>query len=219
MSHTSGRANFGGGGPDDAFWIYQDDDGGQHVCATSAASFLRAVAGVLDGSISASAWTERLLASLRGRYGAMAAADGAWREVAERLAAQPPRVTRLDIVCAAYLAYYAPNGLRFDALSLPAETILPAIDAAVDGPPSELACFVARRDLDPSISATDRAVAVAESTLGLRLRPGEERPRYAEPGPGGPSGPSDRLVLVGVAAAMAFGLWTFLRVPTKTRRR
>lgn len=210
MGYESGQSNFAGGGPDDAFWIYTRDDGSQNVCATSALQVLHDVNAALG--LSESAWDTALITALRRQAYTLAAqsdADPAWNAVAARLGAQPPQATRLDVLFALWLAYYEPHGLRFDALSLPASTTLPAIDTPVAGLLSPIACFDPHRDPNPANSAADRSVAVSQSTNGIRLHPGESLPTY-DNGPHGYVGPSNNALVIGGALVVGVGLYLWV---------
>lgn len=217
MSYESGQSNFAGGGPDDAFWIYERDGGGRNVCATSAAQVAADVRGVLAMG-AAGVWDAEVLRGLRAAARALADGDSSWTPIADRLAAQGASPTRLDVLFALYLAYYRPHGLRFDALSLPVATTLPALGAYVDGDiAAGVACFDPVRDPNPALSARDRAEAVEQSTYGVRLHAGETPPTY-ESGLRGYVGPSNTAVVVGVALAGAAAIYLWVTSKEYKRR-
>jgi len=211
MGYANGQSNFAGGGADDAYWIYQRAAGVQNVCSTSAADVVSAARSALGMSASPQSWSSSMIVALRAQAAALANEDAAWQPVASRLAAQGPQITRLDVLFAIYLAYYRPNGLRFDALLLPVGATLPAVDAEISGAPVGVACFDPATDPDPSLSLGDRHAVVAASVYGIRLHAGESPPAPVRGGlTGGYAGPSDKFVLIalGAAALGAYYVWT-----------
>lgn len=222
MSYASGRSNFATSEPDGAFWVYQRDDGSRHVCATNAAGLLAATAAALG--VDSGAWTADTLTALRGQVTALADADPSWNDVAARLVGLGSAVSRLDLIVAIYLAYYRPNGLRFDAISLPADVTAPVLGQSPGGTPQPLACFVPGRDVDPASGSQDvsfRADVAERSSYGVRLQPGEAAPRYETTGRTGYVGPSNTALLVGIgiAGAAAIYLWTTSREYKRGSRR
>jgi hypothetical protein len=212
VSYASGRADFAGTDADGAFWFVARPDGSTHVCQASAAQVAHDVRAALGLDPTLLRWD---VPALRARVARLAAEEPAWRPIAARLGGLGPAASRLDVLAGLWLAYYQPHGLRFDALSLPATTATPP-DAPLDGVLDGVACYDPRRDPDPALSAYDRADAARESTYGIRVRSGETPPSVAPSLFGGYAGPSDTVVLVGLALAAGAALWLWSTAPKPT---
>lgn len=170
-----------------AWWIYTRSPDVVHLCAASPRAVLERVQQVL-GRPRGNAWTmgdlealrERALQRHREQPGQF------WDLLAQYIRAEPRGAQRVvsenALRFALWLAYYAPAGLRFDALELPPSTELPVLDQPVPNVGGELLCWIPGTQTPPELlSPSQQLDAVRASTAGVRLAPGEDAPRPAPP--------------------------------------
>lgn len=212
MGYSTGRASFASDLQDDAFWLYTRDDGVVNACSTNAAGLALAVRAAL-GLAQLPAWDSSLVAALRARAAELAVNVPAWTDVRDRLATGTG-VSRLAVLFAIYLAYYEPNGMRFDAIALPDSADMPTLGASIGGEPQAVACWNPTREPDPSRADADRDGVATQSVYGIRLHPGDAAPvRHDNGSPY--AGPSDTAVMLGVGLAIAFAVWLFTTAPER----
>lgn len=194
-----------------AWWTYTRDDGTVNVCASTGAAVVRRARSAL-GLPAVPVWDGELQAALAARAGVLDASQpgAGWGALRAALAGQTavdPTALRLAL----WLGYYAPQGLRLDAVGLAPGAALPAWGARLpEGPGGDtFVCWDPSRDPDPA-AEPDFAGAVAASAAGLRLHPGESLPTSSVAplaGPGGLSGGA-LLALAGAAVvAVVLAAW------------
>ncbi|MEO8069942.1 MAG: hypothetical protein ABI652_00955 [Acidobacteriota bacterium] len=190
----------------------------RNVCATQGAGLLRQVQESLHLAPSPS-WTVEMQQALIDRAVELSATQPGWDGVISRLrsdlaSAVPGTVVGpLSHQFAIYVAYYAPNNRRFDAISLPANVTLlrwnvpPASDGGLNG--GAVVCVDPDRD-SPFLNVTE--ATVSESATGIRVGPDRPvppdqvtRPNAAVIG----GGAFAAIVVVGVV-----GWWWFTRPRT-----
>lgn len=208
MGYASGQASFASADPDGAFWLYTRDDRTVNACSTSAASLILAVRAAL-GLAPLAAWDSTVLAALRTWVADQASVVPAWVPVRDQLARSGDVVSRLAVLLAIYLAYYAPSGMRFDAIAVPDSAEMPRLGAPIGGDVQPVVCWDPSRDPDPSRADVDRGAAVAQTQAGVRIHPGESLPTHGGPTGSPFAGPSDTGVMIGIALAIGLAILLF----------
>lgn len=208
MGYASGHASFASDEPDGAFWLYTRDDRVVNACSTSALSVVLDARAAL-GLAPLAAWDTALLGAMRSRAIELSGPTMAWARLADALAREGDRVSRLAVVLAIYFAYYEPNGMRLDAIALPDAADLPRLGATIGGEPEPIVCWDPARDPDPSRADADRGAAVAETQFGVRVHAGESPPAHGGPLGSPYRGPSDAGVWIGIAVAAAVAFILF----------
>jgi len=169
------ESNFQIGSPLSAYWQYVEGNF-SNTCFTQGASFLRqlrAMVGLPPG-----AWDDALQAQLIGFVNSQ---GSGWQTVLTAL--QQDASVRvpgsLSLQTGIFLAYYRPNGRRFDSIQILPGTVPPAWDT----PPADdrgynggrVVCYDPAVDTDPSVSQ-HLIQDTANSATGVRIEPGRPGP-------------------------------------------
>jgi hypothetical protein len=211
--------DFASAGAYDAWWQYATDAGAADVCASSGPAVVRRVRAALG--MGGGGWDDALQAGLVSRAQALSGADPAWGPIASQAAADAAArvVGPASLALGVWLAYYAPGGLRFDALAIPSGFVPPAWNAPASGGSDALVCWDPASQPRPELlDASSLAAAVAASASGVR---GGQAPAAKPGAPGGLVGPEGvALVLVGVGAvALVVAVYVATRPRRNPRRR
>ena len=170
----------------DLWWGYARSTG-EDICTISPRAWILRVRQAL-GISSTPAWDQAFAEAL---VNAAAVLDRempgtGWQDVLATLRADlaARRPSRAGFEFATWFAFYRPNRLRFDALTIPPTVVLPTWGATVPERPwpsdplqgKRLACFRVGVEDSPWL-LNDAALRAAEeqSTLGIRDRAGESR--------------------------------------------
>lgn len=202
--------DFTSAGPDvlnpPAWWIYTRDDGSTNVCETTGAAAVRRARAAL-GLSNIATWDADLQNALIAKAQTLASAQSAsaWAPLISNLQTglSQQQVSTTATQFAIWVAYYQPNGLRLDAISVDASSLLPGFGVTLpDGPQGDvLVCLDPAKDVQPGqYSASDLATVQSQSIDGIRLHPGELLPAPQGPVPPGVGGiDNTTLIVIGVA--------------------
>lgn len=195
-----------------AWWIYAEN-GFLNVCATAGAVFLRGLRMNL-GLPASTVWDESVQDALIARVDQFIRIQPEWQSIRGILIedARAQRVTRLSVRFAIFVLYYAPSGLRADAIQLPADAELPfwgipvpelsQAETRLYGGEPGLVCFIPGRDTPPQLLTRIMLEnAARESVSGIRVGTGRETPRgtITTPPRGGMGATAGVLATLGVA--------------------
>jgi len=193
------------------WWSYTRPDGTLNVCVADGSAILRRARNAL-GLSPTPVWDADLQSALitRVQLFANAQPSAGWQpflnELQNGLTSQS--VTPNAMKFAVWMGYYQPNGLRLDAINLDSNAVLPPWGVTLqDGPAGDaMACYDPNRDQSIyELTPQTWSQAQTDSSLGIRLHPGEQAPSPVAPiPPPGPSGlPTWALVVIGAIALVA----------------
>jgi hypothetical protein len=202
-------SNFNSVNQGDWWWQYARDDGTTNVCASTGWMTVQDIRTAL-GLDTTPSWDATLQAGLIQAAGQWNDGSAGWGGLIQQLQqdAASQQVSRVSCTFGLYVAYYHASGWRLDAISVPANAILPVFGAPMTprGASQEsdaIVCWNPASDPNPfTLGTGDFITAQGQSNSGVRLHPGESLPAGFTP-PGTIAGLSTgQLVAAGVGVAL-----------------